>query len=96
VGAAVLVQKLPLYYSFETAADGVSRKETASNELVFWLTRASADYHALDCAAAGSSSQHLSAAQFWRVVGNLRRAARGRPTTRIRSIRSRSWFRRAM
>ena len=28
-------KKLPLYYSFESAADGVSRKETASNELVF-------------------------------------------------------------
>src|SRR6185503_10242815 len=28
-------EKLPLYYSFETAAEGVSRKETASNDLLF-------------------------------------------------------------
>lgn len=28
-------KKLPIYYSFETAAEGVSRKETASNDLVF-------------------------------------------------------------
>src|SRR5262249_3374115 len=28
-------KKVPLYFSFETAAEGVSRKETAGNELVF-------------------------------------------------------------
>jgi len=28
-------KKVPLYYSFETAAEGVSRKETAGNDLVF-------------------------------------------------------------
>jgi len=29
-------KKVPLYFSFETAAEGVSRKETASNDLVFF------------------------------------------------------------
>ena len=68
------LKKLPVYFSFEASADGVSRKETVEDLIAFRTRRARrSDHFAINGSATGLSSAHpIAPIFFWGFNHSLR------------------------